>query len=122
MENIRQRSASRRKYLAALSRTDPETLKAMGEAATGETEKDKEQEDAKDLIARREERKKSLTEKPIRTRSQIRRAMEEGKAAGESAAKSFKEGIKDTKIPIKSLKEEETNREKKSEEKEKEAA
>ena len=47
--------------------------------------------------------------------------MKEGTAAGDAAAKAFKEGVKDVSIPVKSIKEEEKPREQTNEEK-KEAA
>lgn len=97
----------------------PEAMKVLRSTFAGdEARKKKDADEATDLLKRREEKKKTLAEKP----PQKKDAMEEGKAAGEAAAKSFKEGIKDTKIPIKSLKKEETEREKTSEEEEKKEA
>jgi len=109
----------RRRLLATVSRITAEA-EAGRRAAAGEDEAEAEEktDDTETLKQRqRDKDKESLTEKP-----RTRKPLEEGKAAGEAAAKSFKEGIKDTKIPIKKDKEDEDKERDKKSEEEKEAA
>ena len=72
---------------------------------------------AADLQAKlAQEERDRLTAKPPE------KVLQEGTAAGDAAARAFKEGIEDVKIPIKSLSDEEKEREKKRAEREQAAA
>src|SRR5262249_1184514 len=74
-------------------------------ARVGESAKalrDQETKDAEEGAKRKDAEKEALTEKPsLMAMAKKKRAEKEGKAAGDAMAKSFKKGIKDTKIPIK---------------------